>query len=71
MFMLPLLVSGLLVIVRALPVSVIPTLVNPVFVSAAHSTIPPEDTFNTCPAEPIANLANVDAPEAYSISPVV
>ena len=28
-------------------------------------------TFNTCPAEPIANLANVELFEAYSISPAV
>ena len=68
--MFPFDVRGELVIERALPVSVIPTLVRPVFVSAAHGGIP-DAAFNTCPVEPIAHLASVVLLEAYSISPVV
>ena len=48
--------------------------VNPVIspvVGDVHSTIPPAETDNTWPVEPIFNLDNVFVAEVYKISPVV
>ena len=57
-------------LISAMPGFVILVTVPPELLSACQDG-KPLLTFNTCPAEPIPNLANVELFEAYSISPAV